>query len=346
MFTPFKNLITYIQKNANFGSNSSTAAASAIEENVKMEASDKLKTQTVPTNTESVLSEEDEIPAKPGDKKEQQLQSPRDTNKNQPTHKDPPTAKPKTSSLSAAIPTTVPLRTSPRKNVTSLAISATPTSITTAPTSCESEEDDIESQIESSIMLKKPVKDGSHKGSEILEVKKSPDRSVVISHDYNRNQAVTPIDDELEDFRHDPTEVVTSTSPPNNTTDLEQAEADKCSTIVTCDEKEVGCETTVAAESNNHLKSDEEKQLKHDEFTEEYEVGGDKDKTVDTIVISDQSGSDRLDDSTSQIILAVDSDMDEELDTLSSISIEEDDIAEVDLEEEEEFLEMSTFPGK
>ncbi|XP_046808490.1 uncharacterized protein LOC111676408 [Lucilia cuprina] len=200
MFTPIKNFITYIQKNASgnsiFGGNSTTE-----EESTKMETENmktEIKQEDIAT-TSTMQSSEQEIP-KETDKKEIV------DDKKCEEEKQIKMEEPKDTSLEAT-------SMSESKKTTTTFMS---TSTISAENSCEFEDDDIEAQIESSFMLKKPIKVSATRGSEILEVKKTSNAncSIVISHDYNRGQALSPIDDELNDFRDDPTEILGATSSP------------------------------------------------------------------------------------------------------------------------------------
>ena len=232
MFTPIKNLITYIQKNAS--NNSIFGGNNTIEESNKME----IEKSKMGTETECEIPKEMEpngiVPYK--DKKELEVvevdkdvieveeeeeeEKEKDQNqkecKEQPNDKEPIDDK---QSTDDTVQTDSKKLTDEQIDKTeSKEVTITVTSTVSAENSCEFDDEDIEAQIGSSIMLKKPVKVAATNGSEIFEVKKSSNTScsVVITHDVNRNQAIIHIDDELDDFRHDPTEILDSTSSPTS----------------------------------------------------------------------------------------------------------------------------------
>lgn len=231
MFTPIKNLITYIQKNASnnsiFGGNSTTEESNKMEiENSKMETEteceipkemepneivpdkDKKELEVVEVDKKAVeVEEEDEKENKEKEKEKDQEQD-QEKCKEEFNVEEP---------IDVAEPTDDKEPADEQSDDTeSKKITITVTSTVSTENSCEFDDEDIEAQIGSSIMLKKPVKVAATNGSEILEVKKSSNTScsIVITHDVNRNRAIIPIDDELEDFRHDPTEILGSTSSP------------------------------------------------------------------------------------------------------------------------------------
>ncbi|KAM7353880.1 AXIN1 up-regulated 1 isoform 1-T2 [Cochliomyia hominivorax] len=206
MFTPIKNFITYIQKNASgnsiFGGNSTTEESAKMEtENMKTETAAAIATETRNENETMQTESKDlkernksEIDAKIIEVKLEEKQENEEKHNKEAIDSE---------------------RSDPIDSETNTSKLTTKTTTTTKTFEYE-DDDDIETQIESSIMLKKPIKTLATNGSEILEVKKTSNIncSIVISHDYNRNHALTPIDDELEDFRHDPMEVLGTTSSP------------------------------------------------------------------------------------------------------------------------------------
>ncbi|XP_059221345.1 uncharacterized protein LOC106086131 [Stomoxys calcitrans] len=307
MFTPIKNLITYIQKNANFGSNT----PAATEGIVKMETADNLELQS-DNHSKVAVSNDERV-----------LSNTQDVSKEKPKHAIPQSeselTQATTSTKSVSSPSSSQItepETLPQKDASMLGNS-------------DSEDDDIESQIESSIMLKKPVKDVSSRGKEILELRKSPERSVVISHDFNRDKAIaTPTDDELEDFRHDPTEVVTS-SPLNNGSHFDKSAKD-CSVDSAQEAKENSCD-----EGNTEYNSSINNNEKEEKAEEE-----DKDKTQDISFDTSGSGSDKINESSDKIV-TVDSENEDEAEemaeTMSSVSAEDEDTGET-------YLDLDTFP--
>lgn len=199
MFSPIKSLITYIQKNTTgnsiFGGNNVTEITARMEtankETVEIEANMQPKSE--------ILKEICQDDTLSDDVAKQESEQNKD-------------------SLSDA-----------DDSISKCNVFETKSAIVTE-NSCEYQEDDdydIEEQIGSSIMLKTPVKVPTTNSSEILELKKASNanRSIFISHDLNRSQTLTPIDDELEDFRHDPMEVLGTTSSPC----LSQTAEDFCS---------------------------------------------------------------------------------------------------------------------
>ncbi|XP_073825764.1 AXIN1 up-regulated 1 [Musca autumnalis] len=316
MFTPIKNLITYIQKNANFGSN--TTGATNSEENSKMETKDKLNSQTVAAA--NGVSDGESVKGHPKDEHKSD-RSAVETNKNS-TIKLASTS----ASNSTTVRTTLPQRT--MEQVTAATCSA----------EYEDDDDDIESQIESSIMLKKPVKDGSNKNNEILEVKKSPDRSIVIGHDCGPRSLVvaSPIDDELEDFRHAPPEVITS-SPINNHNHEDDEGEDEAEVICVSEEHKESGNKNVTEKTNGYISQGEE--------AKEY-AAGKGEKGHESILISDTSGSEKYNDTSDKINL-VDSefeDVEDRAETLSSQSADEGEEAEEDDDSDVTFLDLDNFP--
>ncbi|XP_061389899.1 uncharacterized protein LOC133325089 [Musca vetustissima] len=311
MFTPIKNFITYIQKNANFGS-SNTTSASSSEENNKMEAKNKINSQN---SSENIEIGGECLPTK-------------QTNEvhhiNGESNKDPTVLTLSSASTSLA-------KTSPAKSMETITVACDdPDDVVDEYE--DDDDDDIESQIESSIMLKKPVKDGSNKNSEILEVKKSPDRSIVIGHDCGRRTMIvaSPIDDELADFRHAPSEVIIS-SPLNNHRDDE-------GDIQTSANDKNTWKKQIIENSNGHNLSQQEVEMV-------MVVGGnEKANGHESILISDTSDNEKCNQSAEKIIL-LDSefeDVEDRAETLSSVSADEREAEEDD--SDETFLDLDNFP--
>lgn len=187
MFTPIKNFITYIQKNA--------SGNSIFGGNIGNEESSKMETENMEAVTENGdMKTEGKIPQEIEKNENSVTNKEADKNNCEESHDSRSDMK------------------EPETKTTNLIT----TSTVSTENSCEFEVDDIEAQIERSIMLKKPVKVSATSGSEILEVKKSLNASsgIVISHDFNRNQPLNQIDDELDDFRNDPMELLGTISSP------------------------------------------------------------------------------------------------------------------------------------
>ncbi|XP_065356803.1 uncharacterized protein Axud1 [Calliphora vicina] len=199
MFTPIKNFITYIQKNASgnsiFGGNSTAEETAKMEtENMKIEQ----ETETATVTVTATMQSENEIPKET-------------------IEKDPVTNKEEEEQEQEMSEETKDFSSSEEKESETKTTTVTTTSTVSTENSCEFDEDDIEAQIESSIMLKKPVEISATDSCDILEIKSTSNAncsSIVINHDFNRAQVLSPIDDELDDFRHDPTEVLGTTSSP------------------------------------------------------------------------------------------------------------------------------------
>lgn len=169
MFSPIKNFITYIQKNASgnsiFGGNCATEGSAEIE-------TENNDTATVNANMETANEFPKEI-----DKEDNIVRH--EENICERTKDDIPDIE--------------------------------TTSTVSAEKSCDFE-DDIETLIERSIMLKTPVT--AEKGSDILELRKSSNADFNIAIRHDNNLASDRRDDELDDFKHDPMELLGTTSPP------------------------------------------------------------------------------------------------------------------------------------
>uniref|UniRef100_A0A1A9W5F8 CSRNP_N domain-containing protein n=1 Tax=Glossina brevipalpis TaxID=37001 RepID=A0A1A9W5F8_9MUSC len=187
MFRPLKNFITYLQRNASssslFGGSTSSLAS---QETVGGEM-DSIKVSSSSSSSSSSSPQVDDV--------------------------------------NRTVPNTVLIKaiSTPHKDRDEEEVKATKTSdipcsdvLSAANTNQDFDEDDIETQIKSSIMLKKPLREkannniatnGTVNEIDVLNITKSSGLSK-ISRDYNSNHASETIslDDELEDFRHDPTE--------------------------------------------------------------------------------------------------------------------------------------------
>uniref|UniRef100_A0A1B0F9J7 Cysteine/serine-rich nuclear protein N-terminal domain-containing protein n=1 Tax=Glossina morsitans morsitans TaxID=37546 RepID=A0A1B0F9J7_GLOMM len=199
MFRPLKNFITYLQRNASssslFGGNTSFLASQQTSEremnSIKVSSSAQMddvnirSTDTVPIKAIS--------PTYSGREEEEEMGN---------------------------------------SKVTDITC---PDLLTSTNANQDFDEDDIETQIKSSIMLKKPLKDNvsdiapniTINTVDVLNITKSPVApSIVISREHNRNHPSTAIslDDELDDFRHDPTEDIGHQMTMSDFTDLAEGE--------------------------------------------------------------------------------------------------------------------------
>ncbi|KAL9927386.1 AXIN1 up-regulated 1 isoform 1-T1 [Glossina fuscipes fuscipes] len=199
MFRPLKNFITYLQRNASssslFGGNTSSLASQETSEremnSIKVTSSAQMddvnitSTDTVPIKAIS--------PTHRGREDEEEVE------------------------------------TSKVADITCSDL------LTSTNTNQDFDEDDIETQIKSSIMLKKPLKDNASDIAsnitintvDVLNITKPPvASSIVISREHNCNHPSTAIslDDELEDFRHDPTEDIDHQMTISDFTDLAEGE--------------------------------------------------------------------------------------------------------------------------
>lgn len=334
MFTPIKNLITYIQKNASGGSSifggSNTSAS---------QESNKMETENVKPQSDScidITKDCDGVTAKVS------VKSPTKTSTRLAAASTPAS---KLGCATTATATLSPVtRTSPRKANTSSTTMSTTTATTSESTVIE--DDDIEAQLDTSIMLKKPVKHTRTHSTEILEVKKSPQsmgRSIYISHDYNRNHAVaSPIEDELDDFRHDPTEVVVASSPLRDQSEEEGGEPDVYlahdEETALCNSETEDFEQTIDA-SEGRIMEDTFEDCEGDETEHTIDVDVDGHEIVEVTEHDVSVGGEN--------VILVDSEIeDDSRDGLANIEheYEMEEVHEDDVEDT--YLELNTFPGK
>lgn len=298
MFTPIKNFITYIQKNASgnsiFGGNSTTEESAKMEtENMKIENETKTKTESsnateTKMQTESeevkVIEHKIEMEAESSQESEsenklemeadnsQEPQKKEEENKEDNSNEEEKKNEEFTQDSNSSQAKESETETKPTTGTSTV----TTTTTVSTENSCEYEDFDIETQIESSIMLKKPVKVAATNGTEILEVKKTSNAncSLVISHDYNRNHALSPVDDELDDFRHDPMEVLGTTSSPCSNQNADEFcsvgsadEALERDAVTTADEYEEEGEEGIETE-------EEQKNMEETDFEEDEDERG------------------------------------------------------------------------
>lgn len=226
MFTPIKSLITYLQKNAT----NSTIFGGSSDNNITAAATDKANEMEV--NTRAAVAAAAAPVTKPGTKNlpaqngDMSKESPKKVSpKESPKKMEPKKviAKKNTCPAKAAAAVASPTKaatTVASSSTTEPAEAATKTNQPATPSITVEDEDDIEAQIESSIMVKygtnptinKPI----HKNSKILNIKKpSPKKPSSSSTDLNQtaspsstvaNKSVlgSPIavDDEAEDIRN------------------------------------------------------------------------------------------------------------------------------------------------